>query len=339
MRILLIALAGLSFLSNAVLNSSQTPAYKYIRAGNAANATSTPKAGFALMGGGKDLDEAFRWLCERAAGGDFLVLRAAGDDDYNPYIQKRCPLNSVATLVIPSRAASSDPFVAQAIAHATAVFIAGGDQSNYINFWMGTPVEAELNRAIRHGVPIGGTSAGLAVLGEYAYTAQGDKPDDPNLDSKTAMTNPYSPRVTLVKGFLDIPLLKNVVTDSHFAKRDRMGRLLAFVARLTAPDGKPTPGPGLKIRGIGVEEGAAVLVDATGQATVVGHGSSYFLQTRGPVEVLEPGKPLMLRNVDVQKVSPAHAFNLVTWKGHAISYTLSVENGVMHSTQPGGSIY
>ena len=57
-------------------------------------------------------------------------------------------------------------------------FIAGGDQANYINFWMGTPVQTAMNDAIRRSVPIGGTSAGLAVMGEYLYTAQGDKPDE-----------------------------------------------------------------------------------------------------------------------------------------------------------------
>ena len=65
------------------------------------------------MGGGSDLDEAFRWLCQRAGGGDLLVLRATGDDEYNPYIQGLCHLNSVATLVIPSREAALDPFVAR----------------------------------------------------------------------------------------------------------------------------------------------------------------------------------------------------------------------------------
>ncbi len=67
------------------------------------------------MGGGKDLDEAFRWLCDRAGGGDLLVLRATGDDDYNPYIQRLCHLNSVATLVIPDRGAAEDPAVAKII--------------------------------------------------------------------------------------------------------------------------------------------------------------------------------------------------------------------------------
>ncbi len=101
------------------------------------------------MGGGTDLDEAFQFLCDRAGGGDFLVLRATGDDEYNPYIRGLCHLNSVATLIIPSREAAADPFVADAIKHASAIFIAGGDQANYINFWMNTPVQSALNDAIR----------------------------------------------------------------------------------------------------------------------------------------------------------------------------------------------
>ena len=71
----------LLFPSAAVASS-----YQYIRLGNKADSTATPVAGTAMMGGGKDLDEAFRWLCKKANGGDFLVLRARGDDDYNPYV-------------------------------------------------------------------------------------------------------------------------------------------------------------------------------------------------------------------------------------------------------------
>ena len=105
------------------------------------------------MGGGKDLDEAFRWLCDRAGGGDLLVLRATGDDYYNPYIQHLCHLNSVATLVIPDRGAAQDPAVAKIVQEASALFLSGGDQANYINFWMGTPVQSALNEAIGRGVP------------------------------------------------------------------------------------------------------------------------------------------------------------------------------------------
>src|SRR6266568_4843976 len=120
------------------------PGYESFLVGNPADAPQPPglSAGLVLMGGGLDVDAAFQWMCQRAGGGDFLVIRATGTDAYNPYIQSLCPNeNSVATLIIPNRTAASDPFVVNAIQKDEALWIAGGDQSNYINFWKGTPVE------------------------------------------------------------------------------------------------------------------------------------------------------------------------------------------------------
>jgi cyanophycinase len=329
---------SLLLIGSALPSPPQKHAYKYFRVGNEADVTAVPRAGFALMGGGKDLDEAFRWLCIRGGGGDFLVLRASGTAEYNRYVQSMCRLNSVATLVIPSREAALDPFVATAISHASALFISGGDQANYINFWMGTPVQAALNDAIKRGVPIGGTSAGLAVLGEYSYTAQGDKPDDPNLDGKTALADPFSSRVTLIRGFLDIPILQSIIMDTHFARRDRMGRLLVFLARLNAPDGKPAATP-IGVRGLGIQERAAVLVDPDGKATVVGFGDAYFVdaaKARGP---MQRGKPLTFGEFDVQKVAPGESFYLRSWAGDSMTYRLYAEGGKLRSTQTDGAIY
>lgn len=323
-------------------------AYKYFRVGNAADVAGHPRAGYALMGGGTDLDEAFRWMCERAGGGDFLVLRATGTDAYNPYIQKLCPkVNSVATLVIPNCEAALEPEVARKIEEASALFIAGGDQANYINFWMGTPVQKAMNDAIARGVPLGGTSAGLAVMGEWAYSAQGDKADDADLSSALAMSDPFGPRIMLVHGFLRIPVLRGVITDTHFAKRDRMGRLLVFLARLNEPDRKPLPPPGLGIRGIGVEQGAAVLVEPDGAARVIGHGDAYFIDAghaHGMLigekfGVMASHKAITFGAYDVQKVAPGGSFNLGSWSGDATSYKLSIQEGKVSSTQPGGSVY
>ena len=323
--------------------AQKTPVWKYERTGNAADATHVAaRPGYALMGGGTDLDEAFQWLCGRAGGGDFLVLRATGTDAYNPYIRKLCPkLNSVATLIVPSREAAQDPEVARRIAEASGLFIAGGDQANYINFWMGTPVQVALNDAIARGVPIGGTSAGLAVMGEWAYSAQGDKPDDKDLDSKTVLADPYNPRITLVHGFLNLPMHYAVVTDSHFARRDRMGRLIAFLVRLNEPEGKPLPwtGQDRSVRGIGVEERTALLLEPSGQATVVGKGAAYFLLLTEDAQVLARGKPLTLRDIGVAKVSDGEGFDLYTWEGEQTRYTLSVKGGTLYSDQAGGPIY
>jgi cyanophycinase len=306
--------------------------YKYVRIGSQQDVTTRTHAGYALMGGGSDLDEAFRWICERAGGGDFLVLRATGDDEYNPYIQPLCKLNSVATLILSNKEAANDPFVAATIAHAEAIFIAGGDQANYTRNWTG-PVQAEINAAIKRGVPIGGTSAGLAVLGEWAYSAEGDKPDDPNLDAKTALSDPLGPRITLTHRFLDIPVLHNVITDTHFAKRNRMGRLLVFLARIQSS------APGTSIHGLGVEEKAAVLLEADGHAVVIGHGNAYLVTPQPPIAQLVAGKPLAAASFSVEKVAPGKSFDLRMWKSDATPYTLAIESGKIRSTQEGAAIY
>lgn len=305
------------------------------RIGNSADSAATPRPGFALMGGGTDLNAAFRFLCQRANGGDFVILRASGDDAYNPYVQKLCPLNSVTTLIMPSRAAANDPAAASAIRHAEALFIAGGDQANYINFWTGTPVQSALNQAIRKGVPLGGTSAGLAVLGEWTYSAQGDKPDDPDLSGAQATADPFGPRLTLVHGFLDIPQLKGIITDTHFAKRDRMGRLLTFLARLNGSVGPPSNSP---VRGIGVDEGAALLVEPDGSAKVVGRGAAWFISLAHHPPALENG-PLTAGPFSVQKVVPGHRFAINSWQGDAQRYSLTVDNGHLRSSRADGSVY
>ena len=142
---------ALLFSLTFAVNLAHAESYKYFRLGNNADVQTKPVAGIAMMGGGTDLDEAFRWLCNKGNGGDFLILRATGDDDYNPYVNGFCKANSVATLIIPNREAAEDPAVAEIIRKAEVVFVAGGDQSNYVRGWKDTPVEGAINEGIALG--------------------------------------------------------------------------------------------------------------------------------------------------------------------------------------------
>lgn len=288
-----------------------------------------------MMGGGADLDEAFVWLCEKANGGDFLVLRATGDDSYNSYVNGLCKLNSVATLVVPDRTSAQDPAVTAIIQHAEVIFIAGGDQANYIRNWQSTPVQDALNAHVAARRPIGGTSAGLAVLGEFVYGALGDKPEDNDLTSSEALANPYFDRVTLVRGFLKIPLLRTLLTDSHFVERDRMGRSLAFLARIMQDGWSRSP------REIAIDAKSAVLVEPNGQATIVGTGKgAYFVRPERKPDVCQRNRPLTFRNIDVYHAPARSTFDLALWSGTGgTRYALSVRNGTSQSSLSGGFIY
>jgi cyanophycinase len=325
----------LLFFAACLSHLAHAQSYKYFRLGNKEDVQTKPVAGIAMMGGGSDLDEAFRWLCNKGNGGDFLILRARGDDDYNSYVNGLCKANSVATLIIPDREAAQDPAVAEIIRKAEVVFIAGGDQANYIRGWKGTPVESAINEGIRAGKPIGGTSAGLAVEGEFVYSAAGDKSDDKNLSSADVLPNPYFERVTLERDFLKVPHLESLITDSHFAKRDRMGRSLGFLARIMKDGWSPSP------REVAIDEKSAVLVEADGRARVVGTGKgAYFMRPTQAPEVCGKGAPLTFRGISVYRVRARGRFDLPTWTGEGgAAYSLSVEHGRIESTQLGKAIY
>ncbi|MBV8890387.1 MAG: cyanophycinase [Acidobacteria bacterium] len=314
---------------------AQNTRFRYIRLGSDKDVGPRANFGLALMGGGSDLDEAFRWLCNNGRGGDFLILRATGNDSYNAYVKALCRANSVATLIIPNRASAQQSAVADIIRKAEVVFIAGGDQANYTRNWTDTPVEDALNQNIAAGKPIGGTSAGLAVLGEYTYSAEGDKPDDADLTSPQVLADPFNRRLALRRHFLNIDLLANTLTDTHFAKRDRMGRSIAFLARIVADGWSAKP------REVAVDEKSAVLVERSGRARVIGSGQgAYFVSPQTIPEDCRQGTPLTFRDIAVYHAPVGSEFNLEQWRGTGGgSYSLSVISGRVQSTQAGGEVY
>ncbi|WP_244073492.1 cyanophycinase [Nitrosomonas sp. PY1] len=321
------------FLSETAIAAKKKPPYDYFRIGNAVDASNIQTTrGTVMMGGGTDVDEAFKWMCALSGNGDFLVIRATGTDAYNAYIQQLCPNgNSVATLIIPSINAANDEFVIGAINAAEAIWIAGGDQSNYINFWINTLLHSALKDRIAEGIPIGGTSAGLDVLTQFIYSALLNK----SITSTQALENPFNKYITLDNQFdLKIPFLEGIIGDAHLITRDRMGRDLAFLCRIYDFGWLSLP------RSITIDEQTALLIDAEGQATVAGVSNVYFLATTEIPETCQENTPLTYRNINVYRLNAQGTFDLANWVGqNGTAYTLSAENGVLISTQPNQSPY
>jgi cyanophycinase len=312
-------------------NAFAAKGYSYFRVGNQSDVAPATTAGTVLMGGGTDVDAAFQWMCQRSGNGDFLVIRATGTDAYNPYIQQLCPNeNSVATLIIPNRTAASDPFVVSTIQNAEALWIAGGDQSNYINYWKGSPVQTALQGLLARGVPIGGTSAGMNVLSQFIYSALASQ----GVTSSQALADPFTRYITLDRDFVSISTVAGLIGDPHFVTRDRMGRDLAFLCRINLNGWSAAP------RGISIDEQTALLIDGSGNASVVGISTVYFLQAPGAPQVCQAKTPLTYQNIGVYRITAAGTFNLGNWSGNGgISYSVSANAGVLSSTQSGGAIY
>ncbi|MFO0367364.1 MAG: cyanophycinase [Acidobacteriota bacterium] len=258
---------------------AQAP-YSYSRAGAPNDITTPTSGGAVLMGGSRDVPEAFAWMIDRSGHGDFLVLRATGTDAYNPFVLEQGPAHSAATLIIRSRPAAADPFVLEKVRQAEAIFLAGGDQWNYIRLWKDTPLARAIQQRIDAGVPIGGTSAGLAVLGQHYFSAEFD-----TITSAEAEANPDSAKITLGRDFLRVPHLEDLITDSHFSERQRQGRLAVFLRRIG----------GSRITGLGIDERTAVLLSPDGNARVVGVGAAHRLKNGQPPRSYPSGAAFSLR--------------------------------------------
>ena len=331
-RVTIPTFAVICVLSASLYAGNKTGFQSFV-AGNPADAppAATLSPGLVLMGGGTDVDAAFQWMCQRAGGGDFLVIRTTGTDAYNPYIQQLCPqMDSIETIIITSVTGANSSYVSTQIQNAEALWIAGGDQSTYVNLWRGTAVQSGVNFLLNSKLaPVGGTSAGLAVLSQFIYTGELG-----SVTSSQALANPFHRYVTLDRDLFQSTLGANKLYDSHFVTRDRMGRSLAFLARIVNNGWATQP------RGIGIDEQTAVLVLPNGAGTMVGNGAAYFLQAPGPAQVLAGRTPLTYLNIGVYKVPQGGTFNLATWTGTGgVAYTLNVNNGSLTSTQAGGNIY
>jgi cyanophycinase-like exopeptidase len=315
------------------LYAAKKPGFQSFIVGNPADAppSQTLSQGLVLMGGGTDVDAAFQWMCQRAGGGDFLVIRTTGTDAYNPYIQDLCPqMDSVETIIITTVEGANTAYVSNQILNAEALWIAGGDQSTYVNLWRGTAVQSGVNYLLNTKLaPVGGTSAGLAVLSQFIYTGELG-----SVTSSQALANPFHRYVTLDRDLFQSVLGTAKLYDSHFVTRDRLGRSLVFLARIVNNGWAAQP------RGIGVDEQTAILVLPNGSATMVGNGAAYFLQAPGPAQVLADHTPLTYLNIGVYKVPQGGTFNFSSWTGTGgVAYTLNVNNGSLTSTQAGGNIY
>jgi cyanophycinase len=322
---LILAVAASAVVAAQVVK--KTAGYDDFILGSTTDVSPKTKGGLQLEGGGTDQPEAFAWLIDHAGGGDIVVIRASGTDAYNPFIAKIGKTNSVETIVFDDRSAASDPAVLERLERAEAVFLAGGDQGNYIKYWKDTPVEDTLNALAARGVPIGGTSAGLAVLSQFSFAALND-----SITSKDALVDPYSAKITIEHDFLNMPFLKGVITDTHFVERDRLGRTLVFLARMLQ-DGMASPA-----RAIAVDSTTAVLVEADGTATVVGKTTAYFLTATKRATVCQANTPLSIGDIAVYRVKAGDTFNLKTWTGTGgTAYTLAVDKGVVRSSR--GDLY
>ena len=295
----------------------------YVIGDVAAKTPGKVQPGLLLMGGGDRNFDAMRWFMKQAGNGHIVVLRASQAGEIGEeFFNEVGGIQSVETFVFKDREAATDPAILAALKRADGIFLAGGDQSRYVRYWRGTPVGAALDAHVRAGKPLGGTSAGLAMQGEYLYGAM----DGGSVISPHALADPLGPDNTIETDFLQLALLKGVITDTHFSERNRLGRLIAFVAKAESLAGRP-------ILGLGVDEDAAVAVEGDGTARVyaTAPGAGATVVKGGFAQKQVEDEPMNLDRVDTVIAGVDSVLHLPSGRvdNPAAERRYAVRNGVL----------
>lgn len=306
------------------------PGYEYYGYGAVdTDVASTMNSALLMSGGGVDDPNAMRWLLGRGGNGgkvDVVVLDAYGADIYGqPFMGWGA--NSVDAFVFSSRTGAYDAKVLDAIRQAEVIWLDGGDQSNYVTYWDRTPLQEAVNARVAEGAAFGGMSAGLAVQGGWVYSAMNG-----SATSSNVLGNPYDKDVTLRGALFTLPFMANTLTDTHFKVRDRMGRLLGFLARLEKDLGAKAP------RAIAVDEGSSLGVDAkSGDVQLFGSGGgAWLVRTDGvTARTILPKTALTYGPATVTRMNAGDTFNLKRWSGQGTeTYPVSASGGVLVPATP-----
>ena len=242
--------------------------------------------------------QVFGWMLARGNNGPVVILGVAGADLNVASVFTSLGASSVTNLAVDASNAN-DPGVYAAITAAKIVWMRGGNQANYVNFWNNTLTEQAIRDVWQAGGVIGGTSAGCAVLGDWIY--------DSNVGSvlsREALRDPYHPFITFTDDFLN--LLPGTITDTHFTERGRLGRLAVFVARAWQD-------AGLDLLGIGVDDRTALCVYPDGTAEVLGEGAVTLVSRSAATQhEIAPGQVPVFTGLVHHQLSEGYTYDLNT---------------------------
>jgi cyanophycinase len=171
---------------------------------------------------------------------------------------------------------------AAALKRATLIWIPGGDQNRFMKAIQGTGLDDVIRDRYRHGVAVGGTSAGAAVLVEAMFTGDAD------LKSLKSGSTIIAPGLGLWA----------VLVDQNALTPPRPNRLLSAV-----PD-HPDLG------GIGIDESTAVIV--RGDAfDVIGKSAVVVIDARhAKVDTVPAGTPVSGRGISLAILHAGQHYDL-----------------------------
>jgi cyanophycinase len=256
-----------------------------------------------LGGGGSDeaWGEGWKYFLSSAPKGDVVMIRTdQRRGGYEDWIFKDTshlgfpPMNSVSTLSFFKASEVHSSEALKLLEEAEIVFFAGGDQSDYIDWFKNSAIEKLLKSRIeKRNIAIGGTSAGMAYLAGLDISARYSPPahEGWNVRTSDVLSNPLGKFVDLAAANVTAPFLDSIITDTHFNERSRQGRLMGYMARAAFDH---TGGfDARQIKAIGADEKTAYCYGVDGIGRVYGPGDVYFLSVKDSKINLVKDSPLI----------------------------------------------
>jgi len=249
------------------------------------------------INGGTWAAEVFAWMLQKAGGpGNVAILGVSGADTQAAAKFQAAGAAAVVNLAI-TAANANDPAVYATLSQADVVWMRGGNQANYVQWWKGTLTEQAIREVFQKGGAVGGTSAGCAVLGELIYDSIGG-----SVSPKTALQNPWTTQITFTDDFLQ--LTPGVLYDTHFTERGRIARLAVMLARAEIELGQ-------SFLGLGVDDRTAFCVSPDGTAEVIGEGAVTVLRRGTQSEVaLVPNRAPIITDLVVDQMVAGYRYDL-----------------------------
>jgi len=253
----------------------------------------------AVGGGGEDYnswsDAPYSWIVEKSDSGKILILSYDDATNWIPDYFKSLGAGEAKNFKIASRAAADLQSTYDELITAKAVFLKGGDQYKYIEYWKGTKTEEAINLIFKNGGVIAGTSAGLAVLGDLDFSAKNG-----SAVSEASLLNPFYSRIQLEDDFLDF--VPDVIFDSHFIERGRFGRLIAMIFNAHFNLGKD-------VIGVGVDDRTAICIDNDGIGTVLGSGAAAIFYKDDKTSFVNDPSGYIINNLKCDQLTAGWQFD------------------------------
>ncbi len=156
--------------------------------------------------------------------------------------------SAIEILNIKKRGQANDNTLVKTIKNVDLIFLAGGDQLRLTSLLGGSKILDAIQNRLEAGALIAGTSAGAAVFSDtMIYEGKGED-------------GLFKGRVLTTSGF---GFVKNIVFDTHFMARGRVGRLIQIVTT------NPT------CIGVGIGEDSGVILKGDGTVEVIGTGKKF----------------------------------------------------------------